>query len=125
MRGNHIHWFRQDYVEPAKLDSAACAVIAQYTTSLEPGATTWVRVERDGQFIGHVSTRMHGQYWRVPGMTHWGFAVGDWNRSDPAHGHAILTLLDVLREEASETPDTHREVNADAADISGQPLKAA
>ena len=94
MRGNHYVWGRQDYVEPAQLDSAACAAIAQCATTLEAGYKTWFRVEREGRFLGHVSTRVHGQYWRVPGMAHWAFVVGDWNRSDPAHGHAILALLD-------------------------------
>jgi hypothetical protein len=93
MRGNHRIWGRQDYTEPAPLGTAERGRIAECEVSLRDGLKTWFEVRYCGQLIGYVTTRCHGQDYRTLKDESWWPAAGDWNRSDPPHGHAILKLL--------------------------------
>jgi hypothetical protein len=65
---------------------------------LRDGFKTWFEVIRNGEVIGYVTTRHGGQLWRSSPMADWQFAASDWNRGDPAHGHAVLALLKHVEE---------------------------
>ena len=93
MRGNHIHWGRMDYTEPSPLSSVDLASVAECDVALLEGTKTWHVVRRCGQVIGYVTTRCGGQSYRTSEMECWMPAASDWNRSDPAHAHAVLKLL--------------------------------
>ena len=94
MRGNHRIWGRQDYREPDPIAADLREVVAACDVSLVTGFKTWWSVRLAGMLIGYVSTRAGGQFYRTPHTDGWLFAVADWNRSDPQHGHAVLALLD-------------------------------
>lgn len=93
MRGNHYFYGRDDYTPPAPLDAAAVAAVEQCVVTVTPGTKTWRDVHLDCALIGRVRTGSAGQEYRLPGDEGWRFCVGDWNRADPAHGHAITALL--------------------------------
>ncbi|MEX3917939.1 hypothetical protein AB4Y43_17105 [Paraburkholderia sp. BR10872] len=94
MRGNHHFWGRQDYREPPPMPVERRELVALCDVSLVTGTKTWWRVNVAGVLLGYVSTRAAGQVYRAPDGDGWMFAAGDWNRTDPQHGHAILSLLD-------------------------------
>jgi hypothetical protein len=93
VRGNHRFWGRQDYTEPAPLPNEQHQQVASVTVVPVDGKKTWRAVIRGECLVGYVTTRIAGQYYRTPTMTDWLFVVGDWNRADPPHGHAIAALL--------------------------------
>lgn len=94
MRGNHRIWGRQDYREPEPIPADQREVVAHCDVSLVTDRKTWWSVHLAGLLVGYVSTRAGGQVYRTPEMGDWMFAAGDWSRSDPQHGHAILALLE-------------------------------
>lgn len=92
---------RQDYQEPPPINSHECALIAQYrcVASREgfDKAHHWHKVYRGDVLVGFVATRMAGQVYRLvhepPEDAK--LAAIDWNRKDPLHAKAILSLIDL------------------------------
>lgn len=94
MRGNHRVWGRQDYTEPPPISPSDRARVAECDVVRVEGMNTWHSVHRNGQLIGYVATRFAGQIFRTVEMEDWMYAIGDWNRSDPPHAHAVLAVIE-------------------------------
>lgn len=104
MRGNHIIWGRQDYVEPPPLPPEAlarvamCSVMPRWPDRTKP--YNWHEVWAGDDVIGFVKTGLGGQSYRTPDMDDWFLVAWDWNRADPPHAHAVLRLLDAVNASA-------------------------
>ena len=98
MRGNHIHWFRNDYTPPPALSAESLQRVDTVTVRLREGTNTWWEAWLDGVLIGYVRTVMHGQYFRGLSDNGWMATNLDWLHSEPPHARAILALLDHLDE---------------------------
>lgn len=96
MRGNHVIWGRQDYVEPPPLPSESLRRISDCHVRLKEGTKTWHEVWIGGKLIGYVTSRLAGQSFRTLEMDSWMPVVSTSNRQDPKHAQAILGLLDAV-----------------------------
>lgn len=85
---------RLDFNEPSPIGADQRSRIEQCVVSPTPNKKTWCDVHRNRQLIGHVRTVFAGQEYRAVGANVWQHATSYWHSSDPAHGHAILQLID-------------------------------
>lgn len=85
---------RLDFNEPSPIGADQRSRIEQCAVTPTPNKKTWCDVHRNSQLIGHVRTGFGGQQYRAVGGNDWQHAVSYWHSSDPAHGHAILQLID-------------------------------
>lgn len=95
MRGNHIHFGRQDYVEPSPICASERAVVESCVLVKRETSRFWHDVFHAGKFVGGVAMYMSGQVYRPIGIAageHMS-AARDWNSSDPKYASAILHLL--------------------------------
>jgi hypothetical protein len=95
MRGNHRIWGRNDYNEPAPMNQKQRDQIAVASVFKTPNRKTWYDVFLDGKYIGRVTSRTYGQFFRTPSMADYCLAKSHWNNSDPPHGWAILRLIEL------------------------------
>ncbi len=93
MRGNFLFLGRNDYEEPAPLDGPDLTRVQAVEIQPIEGNKTWRSAVLNGQHIGFVTSRMHGQYFRTKDMDSWMPVPSDCNRKDPEHAQAVLGLL--------------------------------
>lgn len=93
MRGNPRFYGRNDCTEPAPMTLSEWLAVDAVSVALKPGAKTVFSVFQDDQEIGFVTTRLAGQYFKMRDTDGWLFVANEWNQNDPAHGRAILALI--------------------------------